>query len=313
MLKVMNKEMITNNEEVPPIDVKAIREGKGLTLKDISHQSRISVSVLDAIENRKFDSLPEPIYTRGFIRTYAQILEIDNDELLSAYNAHIAELELSQEQIEIKRTTEKSRARYTVFGAVIAILIVIFFIFIMTRDYHKEPITTTPPSSVTDEIKEVPLVEPQPEQETPGKQGEAVSPDTTGGSTAQAVTQDEPVPEKTMGDPHAGVSDEPTPPVQTPVMQSGDTATEQEKKYILEIEATEVTWLKIAEDLRPNEEVLMKPGEKITREASEKFIVYIGNAGGVNVSFQGKPLGPLGEHGKVIRLILPPKQGDIER
>ena len=180
--------------------------------------------------------------------------------------------------------------------------------FVMTRDYQKEAITTTPPSSVTDEIKEVPLVQPQPE-----KQGEAVSPDTTGGSTAQAVTQDEPVPEKYTGDSHAGASDEPIEELQTPVVPKEDGATEQKKTYVMEIEATELTWLKIVEDFKPNEEILMKPGETITREASKKFIVYIGNAGGVNVSFQGKPLGPLGEHGKVVRLILPPKQGAIER
>jgi cytoskeleton protein RodZ len=73
----------------------------------------------------------------------------------------------------------------------------------------------------------------------------------------------------------------------------------------LTIEATDQTWLKIAVDDDRPYEILLKPGEKIYREASEKFTIDIGNAGGVNILFQGKSLGVLGKRGDVIHLTLP--------
>lgn len=313
MLKTMNMEKPPNHEETSSIDLKAIRESKGLTLKEISYQSRISVAVLDAIENKNFHLLPEPVYTRGFIKTYAQTLEINDEDVLSEYNAYIDDLEMSQEQIQTERKAEKIRARYKILGIIIAILVVTFIIFIVTRDHDQKPVTPKASSSVIDELKEVPLVKPQPKEETPVKQEEAVPPDAAEGATAQAVSQEEPDPGNNTGEPPADTSTETEEQAATPVMSNGESAKEQEIEYILDIEATELTWLNIIEDFKPNEEILMKPGEKITRKASEKLIVFIGNAGGVNVSFQGKPMGPLGEHGKVIRLILPPKQGNAER
>src|SRR3989337_1211574 len=45
--------------------------------------------------------------------------------------------------------------------------------------------------------------------------------------------------------------------------------------------------------------------EKVKWNAKEKFSILIGNAGGANVVFNGKPLGSLGGEGKVAKLILP--------
>ncbi|HEU17967.1 MAG TPA: helix-turn-helix domain-containing protein [Deltaproteobacteria bacterium] len=315
MLKAMNTEKPTHHEEASSIDLKAIRQRKGLSLKDISYQSRISVSVLEAIENREFHLLPEPVYTRGFIKTYAQTLEINDEEILSAYNAYIDELEFSQQQIQIERKTEKSRLRHTIFGVVVAILIAIFIIYIMSRDYRQETVGTTTSSAITDELQEAPLVPPQPKEEASMQHQETAPPEAAEEATAEAVTVDEPVLENSTGDPEtdAFASAETVQQAEIPVMSSEQGVREQEIGYILEIDAKELTWLKITEDFKPNEEILMKPGERITRKASERFIVFIGNAGGVNVSFQGKPLGPLGEKGKVVRLILPDKQGNNER
>ena len=52
-------------------------------------------------------------------------------------------------------------------------------------------------------------------------------------------------------------------------------------------------------------EIMLRPGERVTKRASEKFSLIIGNAAGVDISFQGKSLGLLGEHGEVVHLILP--------
>jgi cytoskeleton protein RodZ len=65
------------------------------------------------------------------------------------------------------------------------------------------------------------------------------------------------------------------------------------KMYHLVIEARELTWIRITEDRNPAYQVLLK--------------LEIGNAGGINLTFQGKPLGSLGKQGQIIHMRLPEK------
>ena len=92
-----------------------------------------------------------------------------------------------------------------------------------------------------------------------------------------------------------------------PQMQAKSEAAAQasaEASYHLSIEATELTWLRIGEGQNSPYEVLLQAGEKIERRAPS-FVIDIGNAGGINVEFQGSPLSNLGEPGQVVHLRLP--------
>ena len=83
-----------------------------------------------------------------------------------------------------------------------------------------------------------------------------------------------------------------------------------EKTLHLVIEARELSWIRITEDRNPSYQVLLKPGDRIERMASDFFQLDIGNAAGVNLIFQGKPLGSLGKQGQVIHLRLPEKAAE---
>lgn len=72
---------------------------------------------------------------------------------------------------------------------------------------------------------------------------------------------------------------------------------------LLVIRAREWTWLRIRENGGQAFEVLMKPGEKLERTASQ-FTVDVGNAGGISIEFQGKVMKSLGKSGEVIHLEL---------
>ena len=76
-----------DNEDLKTLGsgLKTARESKGLSLKDVNEKTRISVSILDAIENDRFHLLPPGVYTRNFIRTYADFLGVDSQELLDHF------------------------------------------------------------------------------------------------------------------------------------------------------------------------------------------------------------------------------------
>lgn len=63
------------------------REKQGLTIKDIENETSIRSLYITAIENGDYDSLPGDVYTKGFIRNYAKALNLDSDSLLRQYNS----------------------------------------------------------------------------------------------------------------------------------------------------------------------------------------------------------------------------------
>jgi cytoskeleton protein RodZ len=65
--------------------LQAARNEKKLSQQDVSDSLRYSVKQIDALERDAFDLLPDAMITRGFIRNYARLLEIDAAPLLDIY------------------------------------------------------------------------------------------------------------------------------------------------------------------------------------------------------------------------------------
>jgi len=61
------------------------REERGLSLDDVSRETRLTKRYLLALENETLDDLPGGPYNRAYVRTYATYLELDPDRLISAY------------------------------------------------------------------------------------------------------------------------------------------------------------------------------------------------------------------------------------
>jgi transcriptional regulator with XRE-family HTH domain len=67
--------------------IRAAREAQGLTLEQAFKGTRIKTSFLEAIEANQFAALPGPVQARGFVRSYANYLGLDGEQLASALDA----------------------------------------------------------------------------------------------------------------------------------------------------------------------------------------------------------------------------------
>jgi hypothetical protein len=66
--------------------LKRARESKGITLKEIAERTKINASSLAAVEDERFEALPDArIYVRGFVRCLAEELGLDADAVARAY------------------------------------------------------------------------------------------------------------------------------------------------------------------------------------------------------------------------------------
>jgi cytoskeletal protein RodZ len=65
--------------------LRSTREEYGFDLDDVVAYTKIARRLLQAIEDANFDDLPEPIYTQGLIKRYADALGFDGIEMSSTY------------------------------------------------------------------------------------------------------------------------------------------------------------------------------------------------------------------------------------
>jgi hypothetical protein len=73
---------------------------------------------------------------------------------------------------------------------------------------------------------------------------------------------------------------------------------------VVQIRATEDAWVQIVADGKLfSEGVLVPPAEKRVR-AAKQVVIKTGNAAGVEVSFNGQPLPPLGEENQMATVTL---------
>jgi DnaJ-class molecular chaperone len=80
-----DRETILDKGELAGKDLRHLREAIGLTLEEVFEITRINVSILKAIEGDLYEALPAMIYLRSFIKSYAQVLELDPESTLRAY------------------------------------------------------------------------------------------------------------------------------------------------------------------------------------------------------------------------------------
>ncbi|MCC6386038.1 MAG: helix-turn-helix domain-containing protein [Dehalococcoidia bacterium] len=59
------------------------RVQRGISIEQVAQETRISPRFLQALEDERFDELPAPVYVRGFLRSYANFLQLDPEPLVA--------------------------------------------------------------------------------------------------------------------------------------------------------------------------------------------------------------------------------------
>jgi len=282
-------------------DLKSIRESRGLTLKDIFKKTRISVTTLSAIENSDFHLLPPPVFTKSFIKIYAKSLGVESSSTLARYEQYLKTLDIAYKNAETKKPPVRGRVNYRRFLWITTIIVVAVsatFMLFWQKSHievlQDKPVESAPAAPLTTAANETPT---DPQRNSPSPPDAAPKAE----NNVVPTTTDSPVQHTT----HEAA--------RKPDIQNKDvvlsqtiisTHKETKEKYPLIMEARELTWLRIKENQNPPYEILLQPGEKIEKSASQ-FMIDIGNAGGISIEFQGKSLGNLGKQGEVVHLTLP--------
>ncbi|MEK6681365.1 MAG: RodZ domain-containing protein [Nitrospirota bacterium] len=269
--------------------LKRIRESRNLTIDAVAAKTKISLSYLNAIEKSRFDDLPGDVFTKGFLRTYARFLSIDEKDIIERYNQWVREFRAPDKKAEetIPKEEEKkgdaaeNKKIIQIAGAAAVILLVILAVIFLRKEEPvkkaEERIDRKPKSEKT-VIKE--------KENDKIVQGEAGVRDEQGPSTDKTDKKDA-----------------------SPIQQQQVAQVKKEKKGLsLVIKAIEPSWLTVTIDNKDKKDMLLQPEERIILKAEEGFLLTLGNAGGVEIEFNGKKLEPFGPPGRVVSNILLAKE-----
>lgn len=82
--EILSKDLISGS------DLIELRKAVGVELSEIDVVTKISVSVLKSIEENQFENLPADIYLKNFLKSYAEVLQIDSQKIVDGYLKNIS-------------------------------------------------------------------------------------------------------------------------------------------------------------------------------------------------------------------------------
>jgi cytoskeleton protein RodZ len=281
------------------ISLKRERELRGISLAEIAKTTKISVRLLEAIEKDRFDILPEGVFRKSFIKSYAKYLGMNEEQILQEYALQVQPSPTSQAPPEKPSVSFRdssagsNRALRLAFGILLVLLAVGVGYWYFTRASRKGE--TAPPASQTTPVAQAPADKPSREAIAPTSStpvpipAESVvpHPPATSGTAGQALSKArDPSTLKVLGE----LAKKPEPAA--PVATEGSTPLE------LTVEAQDAAWVSVNAGGRSLFSGLMNPAEskKFSLEAPLK--VTLGNAGGVRLQVSGQLFSSLGKSGE---------------
>lgn len=290
----------------PGTQLRLAREALGLAREDVASELRLDLRVIKALEEDDLDHLPEPVFTAGYLRSYAKLVGLPADALIKQY-VKTETRDISLVDHGITKLPERYRKvadvlpnNFSVSSShhphasnikkqallIVAMLLVVFISWQSTRWSSKE---STPPATTGTAQTTEPTA---PTTDTVAQSNTSVNDSaTTGGqpSAAPVTTATQPAPEAPPG---AQIQQAlALKPVQeTAAFTANEVGQEQADLLQLSLRFSANSWVDIRDSTgkRLIRELGFKGAEKqITGVAP--FQVLLGYGPGVELEYNGKP------------------------
>jgi cytoskeletal protein RodZ len=283
--------------------LRAARERRGVSLRQISGKTKISVSALEALERNDVSRLPGGIFSRAFVRSYASEVGLDPDEAIQDFLAQFprdvaavhhppADAVEDHDAVESDRRTASTFLRLTMISIPLAAAVVYFG----TAGRPPAPPVAQPPAGDVGSQTEAPATvatapaaapapaEPVARASAPAAPAKQTAP--TGGSVKPAVAT-----------PQAQA------PAQAAPMEPGE---EEGQRLTIDLTATGPCWVSATVDGEKKIERLLQTGERQTLDVARGLSLTAGDASAVKMTINGADARPLGRKNEVVTVRINP-------
>lgn len=120
--------------------LRAAREAANYDLNDIGTRTRIPMRHLEAIERSDFTSLPSPTYAIGFVKSYARVLDLDEEGFAREVRAELGRSEPVGRDVQFTELTDPARvpSRMLAFTALAIVALAVIGYFAWRNQYFGE-------------------------------------------------------------------------------------------------------------------------------------------------------------------------------
>ncbi len=292
------------------------RESLGMTQKQVADRLRLRVSVIEDIENNRFESQQVATFTRGYLRSYAKFVGLDEKVVLVALE-QTADVKPKEQEIEMqsfsrKTKHEKHNSRIMLLTWVIAIVIIGISAAWWWQNQQENSLAqvvaeanveTSQPSA--DEIADIDLMtEEELIASTPAEL--AASNNTASESSINAAQTDDVVPAETE-ESTTEATPEPVAVIEAAEEVQDASPVVPEGMTLLTMKFKADCWIQVKDT---NGKTLVsgtqKPGQDVELTGKAPFKVILGAPEGVTMTFASEPVDLSGyTSGKVARFTLP--------
>lgn len=251
-----------------------------MTLQEVSASTKIPISKLQAIERDEIESLPGGIFTRGFVRSYADVVGLDPQETLAEFEARfpdessVATLHATIEGRANEEFVKRQRtAKGVIWLALLTVPLVVWFLSGFVPDDRQLPAPDGAASGDA-ELADAPGLEPS------------------------RASSSEPPSSPDPAVPSAVESAEGPAPPPIAVADSG--------RLTIEIRATADCWVQASADGVTVVSRVLSAGDTALVVAQEAIDLRIGDAGAFAFAINQRPGRSLGGSGEVVDLRVTP-------
>jgi cytoskeleton protein RodZ len=256
------------------------RDKRGITLDSISEATKIGTHILEAIEKEEFHKLPSGVFKKGFVRSYARFLEMNEEQVLKEFIEVAGDPEQPLPDPPVPRCPQvpppKDRPWRGVATVAASAIVLLFggpkIAHLIRRaagatwshvHSSSQPARTRAESVAADNA----FSSSSNESNVPTDQPENLATATLQPASQTTTT---PAPE---------------------VVAAAERA--QSEKFVILVKAHKPAWVSITADGKPILEGVLKRRKKI--HAYSQIVLKTNDAGALAVSQNGKPLPPLGD------------------
>jgi cytoskeleton protein RodZ len=297
---------------------------RNLELDTISSELKISSRFLQAIESDQFDKLPGGVFAKSFVRQYAHLLGLDEEEMAVQVERTLAPaVPLGGDRpkpggkvpIQVPKVEEWETVGDRGFrgGGLLSVAAFVAVMLVCSAVYSwlqrpksppavaQAPAQSAPaqstPAPITPPVAQpavIPPPEPQPAaipDAAPAAATRAATPAASSATPADAQPADAPPAENKLPESKAAASKPgPVAPSVPPTAKS---------TVHVEITAEEPVWVLVRTDGKYAFSATMDAHSTRSVDAVKDVVLRLGNAGGVTISLNGKAIGPAGPKGQV--------------
>jgi len=274
-------------------ELKKAREGRKITLEEISKRTKIPPKYLEAIEEGTFEVFSSHAYAKGFIRAYAKIVGLDPQVLTRQFNAEVSPEEVRIEPKNAEAELEKALGwRPTLDRAPV-----------FRRQEEASDLNLELVEERAEPTRhEAALIRRMAESRRKAPWGKWALQAGMALSALALIVGVVLFGKKAVSSIHW-----PSPSASTKsAVRPADGVWVQDKYQHLILKGIDKSWVLVTmDDGQTSSELDLDEGEVKAYKAERSFKLKIGNAGGVDVQFNGRSLGVLGILGQVVEIELP--------